>query len=85
MALKLVVFDVGETLIDETGMWERAADAAAVPADLREIRNEGAEIVEIAVRPLDDLLLGQRLLRLEGRRGDDRGGDDRLLGGRGGG
>jgi HAD superfamily hydrolase (TIGR01509 family) len=26
-----VVFDVGETLIDETGMWERAADAAGVP------------------------------------------------------
>jgi FMN phosphatase YigB (HAD superfamily) len=31
MALKAVVFDVGETLIDETGMWERAADAARVP------------------------------------------------------
>lgn len=31
MALKVVVFDVGETLIDETGMWERAADAAGVP------------------------------------------------------
>lgn len=31
MALKAVVFDVGETLIDETGMWERAADAAGVP------------------------------------------------------
>jgi FMN phosphatase YigB (HAD superfamily) len=27
-----VVFDVGETLIDETGMWERAAHAAGVPA-----------------------------------------------------
>jgi HAD superfamily hydrolase (TIGR01509 family) len=26
-----VVFDVGETLIDETGMWERAADVAGVP------------------------------------------------------
>jgi HAD superfamily hydrolase (TIGR01509 family) len=26
-----VVFDVGETLVDETGMWERAADAAGVP------------------------------------------------------
>jgi FMN phosphatase YigB (HAD superfamily) len=25
------VFDVGETLVDETGMWERAADAAGVP------------------------------------------------------
>jgi len=25
------VFDVGETLIDETGMWERAADVAGVP------------------------------------------------------
>ena len=31
MALKAVIFDVGETLIDETGMWERAADAAGVP------------------------------------------------------
>ena len=30
MALKAVVFDVGETLIDESGMWERAADAAGV-------------------------------------------------------
>ncbi len=28
--LKAVVFDVGETLIDETGMWERAADAVGV-------------------------------------------------------
>ena len=27
-----VVFDVGETLIDETGMWERAAHVAGVPA-----------------------------------------------------
>jgi HAD superfamily hydrolase (TIGR01509 family) len=26
-----VVFDVGETLVDETGMWERAADVAGVP------------------------------------------------------
>jgi FMN phosphatase YigB (HAD superfamily) len=31
MALDWVVFDVGETLVDETGMWERAADAAGVP------------------------------------------------------
>ena len=31
MAVKAVVFDVGETLIDETGMWERAADAGGVP------------------------------------------------------
>ena len=31
MALKAVVFDVGETLFDETGVWERAADAADVP------------------------------------------------------
>jgi HAD superfamily hydrolase (TIGR01509 family) len=28
---RAVVFDVGETLIDETRMWERAADAAGVP------------------------------------------------------
>ena len=31
MALTAVVFDVGETLVDETGMWERAADAAGIP------------------------------------------------------
>ena len=29
--MKAVVFDVGETLIDESGMWERAAEAAGVP------------------------------------------------------
>jgi HAD superfamily hydrolase (TIGR01509 family) len=29
--VKAVVFDVGETLIDESGMWERAADTAGVP------------------------------------------------------
>jgi HAD superfamily hydrolase (TIGR01509 family) len=29
--VRAVVFDVGETLIDETGMWERAADVAGVP------------------------------------------------------
>jgi len=29
--VKAVVFDVGETLIDETRLWERAADAAGVP------------------------------------------------------
>lgn len=32
MALKAVVFDGGETLFDETGIWERAAIAAGVPA-----------------------------------------------------
>ncbi len=31
MAVRAFVFDVGETLVDETGMWERAADAAGVP------------------------------------------------------
>jgi HAD superfamily hydrolase (TIGR01509 family) len=31
MAVSVVAFDVGETLIDETGMWERAADVAGVP------------------------------------------------------
>ena len=31
MALTAVVFDVGETLVDETGQWERAADACGVP------------------------------------------------------
>ena len=29
--MKAVVFDVGETLVDETRLWERAADAAGVP------------------------------------------------------
>ena len=31
MAVEAVVFDVGETLIDETRLWERAADAAGAP------------------------------------------------------
>ncbi len=31
MAVAAVVFDVGETLIDETRMWEQAADAVGVP------------------------------------------------------
>jgi HAD superfamily hydrolase (TIGR01509 family) len=31
LALRAVVFDVGETLLDETGCWERAADRAGVP------------------------------------------------------
>ena len=31
MAVKAIVFDVGETLVDETRMWEAAADAAGVP------------------------------------------------------
>ena len=30
MAVEAVVFDVGETLVDETGMWERAAAVAGV-------------------------------------------------------
>jgi HAD superfamily hydrolase (TIGR01509 family) len=29
--IRAVFFDVGETLFDETGIWERAADAAGVP------------------------------------------------------
>jgi len=31
LAVAAVIFDVGETLVDETRMWERAADAAGVP------------------------------------------------------
>jgi HAD superfamily hydrolase (TIGR01509 family) len=31
MAVKGIFFDVGSTLVDETGMWERAADVAGVP------------------------------------------------------
>jgi FMN phosphatase YigB (HAD superfamily) len=31
VAVKAVVFDVGETLLDETALWESAADAARVP------------------------------------------------------
>jgi HAD superfamily hydrolase (TIGR01549 family) len=31
VALNAVWFDAGETLVDETGLWERAADAAGVP------------------------------------------------------
>ncbi len=32
MAVEVIFFDVGETLVDETGMWRRAAEAANVPA-----------------------------------------------------
>ena len=31
MGLSAVVFDAGETLVDETGLWQRAADLAGVP------------------------------------------------------
>jgi FMN phosphatase YigB (HAD superfamily) len=31
VALRAVFFDVGETLVDETGSWERTADACGVP------------------------------------------------------
>jgi FMN phosphatase YigB (HAD superfamily) len=31
MAVRAVVFDLGETLVDETALWEAAADAAGVP------------------------------------------------------
>lgn len=31
MTVRVVCFDVGETLVDETRMWERAADVAGVP------------------------------------------------------
>jgi HAD superfamily hydrolase (TIGR01549 family) len=31
VALKAVWFDAGETLVDETGLWQRAADLAGVP------------------------------------------------------
>jgi FMN phosphatase YigB (HAD superfamily) len=31
VVVKAVVFDVGETIVDETRMWEAAADAAGVP------------------------------------------------------
>ena len=31
MVVKAVVFDVGETLVDETRAWEAAADACGVP------------------------------------------------------
>jgi FMN phosphatase YigB (HAD superfamily) len=31
VAVKAVVFDLGETLLDETALWESAADAAGVP------------------------------------------------------
>jgi hypothetical protein len=31
MAVKAVVFDVGETLVDETRQWEEVADASGVP------------------------------------------------------
>jgi HAD superfamily hydrolase (TIGR01549 family) len=31
MAVKAIVFDVGETLVDETRQWEEVADASGVP------------------------------------------------------
>jgi FMN phosphatase YigB (HAD superfamily) len=31
MAVETVVFDVGETLVDETGLWTRAAEAVGIP------------------------------------------------------
>jgi HAD superfamily hydrolase (TIGR01509 family) len=31
VAVSAVVFDAGETLVDETGLWQRAADLAGVP------------------------------------------------------
>jgi HAD superfamily hydrolase (TIGR01509 family) len=31
LVLRAIFFDVGSTLVDETGMWQRAADAAGVP------------------------------------------------------
>ena len=45
MAVEAVVFDVGETLVDETNMWMRAAEAAghhAVHADGRARRDDRA-------------------------------------------
>jgi HAD superfamily hydrolase (TIGR01509 family) len=32
VAVEAVVFDIGETLVDETGMWQRAAELSGVPA-----------------------------------------------------
>jgi FMN phosphatase YigB (HAD superfamily) len=32
VAVEVVVFDIGETLVDETGMWQRVAEASGVPA-----------------------------------------------------
>jgi HAD superfamily hydrolase (TIGR01509 family) len=32
VAVEVIFFDVGETLVDETGMWQRAADGAGVTA-----------------------------------------------------
>jgi HAD superfamily hydrolase (TIGR01549 family) len=31
MAVEVIVFDIGETLVDETVVWERVADSARVP------------------------------------------------------
>ncbi|HEV8460037.1 MAG TPA: HAD family hydrolase [Gaiellaceae bacterium] len=57
MAVEAVVFDIGETLVDETGMWIRIAEAAGVtPFTL--MAALGATIVE--ARPHNDVweLLG---------------------------
>jgi FMN phosphatase YigB (HAD superfamily) len=47
VVVSAVVFDVGETLVDETRMWERAAEVAVgnTPADSEEILTEHADLV----------------------------------------
>jgi FMN phosphatase YigB (HAD superfamily) len=72
VALRLVVFDVGETLIDETGTWERAAVVAGAgssarwgvekPAQAffeRVVEESGVEAAEVAY-------VGDRVDELEG-------------------
>jgi FMN phosphatase YigB (HAD superfamily) len=59
MALKVVFFDVGETLVDETRTWERAADLAGVPQFFRRLGAETgfqpAEIASVGDRVDDDV------------------------------
>ena len=39
-----VVLDVGETLIDETRLWERAADAAGTPRLISSMMRDGSSL-----------------------------------------
>jgi FMN phosphatase YigB (HAD superfamily) len=74
VAVKAVFFDVGETLVDETRTWERAADAAGVPrftlmgilgglAARGERHSRVWELLGVA-RPAEHGLLLQRLASL---------------------
>jgi FMN phosphatase YigB (HAD superfamily) len=83
VALKAVVFDVGETLVDETKHWEHAADACGIPrftlmalVGLRALRERGLRVGaagnmrvahEDLVRPHVDFVTSSERLGVEER------------------